>query len=366
MDMASLYRKTGPQALVLRTLMQEKAILRGATQRLGVGSELPGLLIEHGVDPAVLFQEIGVDLSAVNPDLRLPFPKLLHLLHRAVQLTGCDHLGLLCGLRFEWRHHGAIGELMQSAPTLSRAIEDFVSWQPGYSSGAIVYLHRSGTESVVGFGIYTDAMPGAETLYDVIIGVGARMVRLLTNGKVQPIEVHLSRSAPHRRSVYARQLQVPVLFDQDHSGLILDDQAMRTVLPFADPERHRAAIERIERHVNWQGLSQSDRVRHEIRRAMLDAPPRMNAIAARLGVEVRTLHRRLQKEGTSFSGLNDEVRLAVARELLALTKLPIADIAAATGFASASVFSEAFRRWTGATATSLRAKRQNMDDAPAS
>lgn len=129
---------------------------------------------------------------------------------------------------------------------------------------------------------------------------------------------------------------------------------MQTALPFADIERRRATLQLIKRHGRWAELSYSDRVRHEIRRVLLCGPPRMRDIAEVLGFEVRTLRRKLQAEATSFSILNDEVRHAVARELLELTKLPIADIAAATGFTSASVFSEAFRRWTGATATSTR------------
>lgn len=339
--------------------MADKHSLSEAVQRLGVGSELPGLVNELGADPAALFAEIGVELAAVSPDLRLPFQKLLCVLHRAVQVTGCDHLGLLCGLRFEFRHHGAIGELMQTAQTLRQAMEDFVRWQPGYSSGAIVYLHRNGPDHALGYGIYTGAAPGAEILYDAIIGVAVRMVRLLTKGSVAPIEVHLCRKPPSNGSEYARLLQVPVRFEQDRTCLILDDHGMQARISSADLDRRQATLELIKSHGRWAGLSHSDRVRQEIRRALLGGPVRMSAIAKALGYEVRTLRRRLKTEATSFSALSDEVRLGVARELLDLTNLPIGEIAAATGFASASVFSETFRRWTGTTAMSLR--MQNAD-----
>lgn len=338
--------------------MTDRQILPGPLQRLGVGSELPGLLNELGADPATLFAEIGVELSAVSPDLRLPFPKLLYLLNRAVQVTGCDHLGLLCGLRFEFRHHGAIGDLMLSAPTLGQAMEDFVRWQPAYSSGAMVYLHRTGPDYALGYGMHTAATPGAEILYDVVIGVGVRLVRLLTKGSVAPIEVHLSRSSPPSGSDYARLVQAPVRFDQDRTALILDGRAMQTAGPFADVERRRSLLELFKQHGRWAGLPISDRVRHEIRRALLGGLPRMSTIAEALGLEVRTLRRKLQAEKTSFRILSNEVRLAVARELLDLTDLPISEIAAATGFASASVFAETFRRWTGITATTRRTNKK--------
>jgi transcriptional regulator GlxA family with amidase domain len=87
----------------------------------------------------------------------------------------------------------------------------------------------------------------------------------------------------------------------------------------------------------------------------------MAAVAEALGYEVRTLRRKLDAEATSFSKLSDEVRLAMARELLDLTNLSIGDIAAATGFASTSVFSEAFRRWTGTTAMRMRMNKADAN-----
>lgn len=324
-----------------------------AMQRLGVGCELPRVLSDLGTDPEPLFAEIGIALTAVTPDLRVPFPDLLHLLHRAAETSGCEHVGLLCGLNFALRHHGLIGELMQSAPTVRHAMQDFVRWQPGYSSGAIVYLHRSGPEYALGYGTIAAGTPGAEILYDAIVAVGVRLLRLLTDGRAAPIEAHLSRRPPTDVN-YARLLRLPVRFEQHRTCILLDDRAMQTPLPGADAAKHNALLQAIRTHPLFAVSSVSDRVRHEIRRALLDGPPRMSAIADALGFEVRTLRRRLRDEGTSFSLLSDDVRLSVARELLDLTDLSITDIAAATGSASASVFSETFRRWTGTKATDLR------------
>ena len=326
-----------------------------AMQRLGVGSELPGILKDMGADPAALFSEVGVDLGAVSPDLRLEFPRLLHLLYRAAEVTCCQHIGLLCGMRFEMQHHGMIGALMQTAPTLWQAMEDFVMLQPGHSSGAIVYLHRNGPDHVVGYGIYTQTHPGAVVLYDVAIGVGVRLVRHLLGNGAGPLEVHLSHSAPSNAPLYSRLLRAPVRFDQPRTCMMLDAATMTTRLPGANSHRRREMLNLIASMSSRSTFGLSDRVRNEIRRALLHGAPRMPDIADRLGINERTLRRRLLDEETDFTTLSDEVRLAVANELLALTKLPIGDIASAIGFASPSVFAETFRRWSGQTPTSVRA-----------
>jgi AraC-like DNA-binding protein len=64
-------------------------------------------------------------------------------------------------------------------------------------------------------------------------------------------------------------------------------------------------------------------------------------------VNVRTLSRRLASEGTSFQEILDDIRYAMARELLAVTDMPIGDIADALSYSAHGPFIDAFRRWSG-------------------
>jgi AraC-like DNA-binding protein len=79
------------------------------------------------------------------------------------------------------------------------------------------------------------------------------------------------------------------------------------------------------------------------------------AAARRLGVGVRTLNRRLAEAGTSFSGVHEASRFAIARQLLGNTRMPAGQIAARLGYANASAFTRAFRRWSGVTPVAWRA-----------
>jgi AraC-like DNA-binding protein len=75
----------------------------------------------------------------------------------------------------------------------------------------------------------------------------------------------------------------------------------------------------------------------------------MADVARELNVSTRTLRRRLEDAGTSFRGLLDEVRQALAEEMLATGALSVEDVALRLGYAEASSFIYAFRRWTGTT-----------------
>ncbi|HXG27945.1 MAG TPA: AraC family transcriptional regulator, partial [Nevskiales bacterium] len=64
----------------------------------------------------------------------------------------------------------------------------------------------------------------------------------------------------------------------------------------------------------------------------------METIAAELHMTSRTLRRRLDEEGTSYRALVDEVRAALAEEMLAGTRLSVEEVAERLGYAEASSF----------------------------
>jgi AraC-like DNA-binding protein len=68
-------------------------------------------------------------------------------------------------------------------------------------------------------------------------------------------------------------------------------------------------------------------------------------VAQLLGVSVRTLNRRLAREGTSFKALLEAARSSLAGQLLRETRLPAIEIAAALHYTTPSAFSRAFRSW---------------------
>jgi AraC-like DNA-binding protein len=85
---------------------------------------------------------------------------------------------------------------------------------------------------------------------------------------------------------------------------------------------------------------------------------RMPDVARQLNISTRTLRRRLEEEGTTFRALLDEVREALAEELLAAGAVPVEDVATRLGYAEASSFIHAFKRWKGVTPTAFAQRRR--------
>jgi AraC-like DNA-binding protein len=84
-------------------------------------------------------------------------------------------------------------------------------------------------------------------------------------------------------------------------------------------------------------------VRARLAHRELDA----HTIARALRVSMRTLQRRLDEHGTTFTALVDGVRKDAALDGVRDHTLPLAEVAHRTGFADVATFGRAFKRWTG-------------------
>ncbi|MDX1649947.1 MAG: AraC family transcriptional regulator, partial [Myxococcota bacterium] len=98
-------------------------------------------------------------------------------------------------------------------------------------------------------------------------------------------------------------------------------------------------------------------VSEHVRRQLLrpgGAGAGMVAVAAALGMAPRTLRRRLAEEDTTFRRLADEVREALAEEMLA-GRMRVEEVAERLGYAEPASFIHAFRRWKGVSPGAWRA-----------
>lgn len=85
----------------------------------------------------------------------------------------------------------------------------------------------------------------------------------------------------------------------------------------------------------------------DLLRAALPASLSLEEVADRLHLSPRTVHRRLEEEGSSFRAIKDALRRDMALARLAKSRDSVARIAADLGYADTSAFYRAFVDWTG-------------------
>ncbi len=335
--------------------VSENLYAADAPQRMALLTGIPTLLGEFGValDDVIAGLPFGSDIF-LDEERRVPYWVATELLRRSARLTGCETFGIRLGARYDHRCLGAPGRWMQTAPDLQTALSGFVELQHANSRGASVYLHRYGDAVLFGYGVYERRAVAHEQIYGMIEALAFNVIRTLTRGAARPLEVLFSFRRPRDARAYTDLFGVPIRFDQPESGLVLSLSALGTPIAGEQDE----GVHRLRRLAGEGAPAASrrwtDRVSHVLRPLLLRGEPTSAAAARHLSVNVRTLARRLAEEGTGFQAILDNVRYATARELLAVTDMPIGDIAHALCYAAHGPFIDAFRRWSGVTPSKWR------------
>lgn len=327
-----------------------------ATQRVDPIVPVLDLLTEFGVPTAEAFAGTGLSPEDLVPGRYAPYGALLALLDRAAALTGRDDLGLLIAARHRLDMLGPAAAVMRAAATLGQALSDFAALQPRNSSGAAVYIHRHQDQVFVGYGRHVPVLRGTLVLHDLIMAVSHRVVSSLTGGAIRPREYLTMRPAPREPRRWAA-LGAPIRFGEAETGFYLSPADLATPLPTADPRARERALSTILAAPALIAETWTHRTRHVLRGLLLEGRSGMPDVARSLGVGDRTLRRALSREGTTFEAVRDSVRLTMAQDLLAMSRLQIADLALTLDFATPSAFIHAFRRWTGETPAAWRTTR---------
>lgn len=150
----------------------------------------------------------------------------------------------------------------------------------------------------------------------------------------------------------------PVAFDQPLSALYVETDSLRMPV-----RREARELPHFLRHApegwmfpSFKDESLAQRLRHLLA-ARLPASLTAQDAAEALNVSLRTLHRRLAQEGTSYQAIKDELRRDLAIQKLSRGQEPLAVISAELGFDSTASFHRAFRHWTGDTPGAYREAR---------
>ena len=197
---------------------------------------------------------------------------------------------------------------------------------------------------------YTFAIPRADLVgADVVItvdgsGLPADVRRFLVERDATAIHGVLGELVPGgvggRLSVH-----------EDHALLTFPAAELARPLPEGDRESvarfEQLCADVVATRRRRTGITQDTRV---LIAQKLSAGAPMAAVAAGLALSERSLRRRLAAESVGYQALVDEVRESLARELLrGRATMAVEDLAVRLGYAGATSFIHAFRRWTGTT-----------------
>jgi AraC-like DNA-binding protein len=317
---------------------------------------LPEILEQFDVPSEPILRAAGLTRADLeDPERTASFVDLDRLIGTCVRRTKCTHLGLLMSRHVNLQTFGIAGRLALNAPSVGAALQDLAAYFVLHDSGGVPNVAIHDGSATFAYGIHAPGVRNSEQVYDLSVGAMVNIMRQLCGPRWQPDVLLLPRKRPPDLRPYREILAAPLRFDSVQAALVFPAAWLSRPVANSDPLLHDALADRAKAALAGQDPLLHGDVRRTIRLLLTAGDCSRTEVARRLGMHERTFGRRLQETGTTFQMLLDEARLALAQQLLHDTRLPIARVSAALGYSDPTVFTRAFRRWTGQTPRGFRA-----------
>jgi AraC-like DNA-binding protein len=314
-------------------------------------------LMTLGYDPVPFLHTQGIDSDMLlDPDATVPMSACVGLLDEGVRATRDDNLGLHVAEHAELGSFDVHFYAMVSSPTLGAAFERVCRYQRLIHETSQVRLEKSGDRAVLSHRLAGGVAAPRQTA-ELLLAAWVRAGRVATHTRWSPVEVRFAHRAPRDLREHERFFGAPLRFATGENALVLPAALFDLPCRRTDPSLLALLDRYAADRLGGSGAATfADRARAALSEELQAGNVTAHGLAARLKVSVRTLHRSLAAERTSYRRLLDQLRLDITERHLRDDRMSVAEIAFLVGFSELSAFHRAFKRWTGRTPVAFRAE----------
>jgi AraC-like DNA-binding protein len=316
------------------------------------------------ISPLEQLRRVNISPACLNnPDTQIPFSAYTQLLQNSALSAGIENFGLRLAEGRQLSNLGPLAIVLKSQPTMRKALEALRDY--GHlQCEAVTFLYEDSDGVLV---IREELMPDStepiRQATEMSIGILYRTLRVLLGSEWRPTAVCFRHSPPADLSVHRRMFDTRLQFNSNIDGFICRAAILDSPLPNYDPETARY-LQKLLDVVNTQPVQTAgDKVRQLVFLLLPTGRCSVEVVSQHLGLDRRTLHRHLLRDGQSFSDILDDVRGDLAVKYLTQYHRPLKDLAELLGFSELSAFSRWFTRRFGCTASGWRQQRKESGEA---
>ena len=330
---------------LLRAAVLTKYLL--VAQQLGLNPQ--PLLRRHGLTPAML----------ENPDQLIAADSAVALLEDSAQASGCNSFGLRMAEARQMADFGPVSLLLSHQRTLRDALRTTVQYRHLLNESLALFIEEVGKTVIVREEVVTDHPMAARQATELALGALFRLCSSLLGQHWHPLTVNFAYEAPAETQIYSRLFGCKLEFGSEFNGFVFSSVDLDTPNPLADPVMARYAERFIQ---SLPGVSDHSLLL-DVRKAIYLLLPMGRAtveqVAQAQAVNLRTLQRRLDAEGVTFSQLINEVRRDLVRRYMENPRYSLGRIAELLGYSVPSSFTRWFTTQFGMAPAVWRQRRQS-------
>ncbi|UZE28973.1 AraC family transcriptional regulator [Pseudomonas asplenii] len=306
-----------------------------------------------------LFEAYKVQLSESAAPHPLDFALAYRFFTEAHECTGDVDVGLVAYQYARPYFFGVPGYSVMSSATVGIALERLVKYYPLIADSSLLSLDEQNGTLVIS--VHANGLSGTQVPRYIIDAAAAAILGVihwlghLVN--IQPCRVELPYSEPADTKNLQQLLGSHITFGASHLSLSFNSDIKNAPVFTANSafeDIHcRYADALLEERING---SLVEKVRSAFSAGVAEGKlPSLQEVAFTLRMSMRTLQKSLEREGVTFSELQEDLRKEIASNLLSISTLSLKKISSILGFCQASSLHKACRRWFGSSPGQLRA-----------
>ncbi len=317
------------------------------------------LIERHDLAPEPLFRAAGIDPGTINdPHVLIARPKSDALIRALAERIADPAFGLQAAQCWHPSSLGTLGYAWLSSSTLRAALKRVVRYWHIVIADVAVRLDETpeGVEFVHIPPKLDSAPDGIRG--DIVMAILYDMCRTNFGRMFRPQRVAFRHPAPADASPYETLFGCPVAFGADANRLLIDRAEADHPLPTGNRDL-AAAHDRIlvEQLARLDKKNVVARFRASLLERMTSGEVSEEDIARDLHMSRRSLQRRLAEADASYQSLVDDTRRDMALRYIQDPAKSATDITFLLGYSQQSVFTRAFRRWTGMSPSEYRSSK---------
>jgi AraC-like DNA-binding protein len=314
-----------------------------------------------GLEPYRMVEAFGLPRACLHePDLKFSLRVIIRLLEASAKAAKIDNFGLRLSERRLLSNLGPVGLMAREQPTVRKAIETLARYIGLHSDGIIVRLEERNDSLVINPVVAIRRSVPMRQMTELSVGVTFRILRIFLGDAWKPQVVSFTHGPPRSREVHVRIFGSRTEFGQDFNGIVCRVRDLDKPIPASDPVMARYIKQYLELIGARTNTTASDKVREFVWMLLPAGHCSIEHVAHHMGVDRRTIHRRLRNEGTTFSSIVEDVRTETVGRYLEDPNRPLYLITQMLGFSALSAFSRWFQDRYGSSASQWRAEVLDM------
>ncbi len=292
-----------------------------------------------------------------NPELRIPMTVVASLLESSAQASGCETFGLRMAESRQLSNFGAISLLLSHQPTLRAALDTVLKYRHLMNESLAIQVEESDRTVTLREEIAVDEQVPLRQSMELAIGVLHRFCGALLGPNWRPLYVSFSHPAPANLDVHRRVFGCRLEFGSEFNGIVCPTANLNVPNPSADPTMAKYAQSFVESLPGAVRGSTLNEVRQAIYLLLPMGRATIGQVAQSLGITVRTMQRRIDECGTTYSDLYDEVRQELLIRYMDNPRYSLSQIACLLGYSTPSSFTRWFTGQHGVAPAKWRSQR---------